>query len=151
MPQSLPLPRAPRAPPSSNQPINLSLYKMRLELAPIFFLLALTPPVLASPIEKRAQPVCYPITNSSPTVANIIGAENKLIAKGSECYQGDTYNCQDHAVYNGARIQICGQPLWHAPCWVLANIAKQIRTGCTKNGRATGQLVLTGGGKVIVG
>ncbi|KAF8541559.1 hypothetical protein BDD12DRAFT_878417 [Trichophaea hybrida] len=132
---------------------------MQLKFALVFFILALVGPILASPIaleiENQAQSsiVCYLITNNSPTVANIIAAENKLIIKGGECYQSDTYKCQDHSVFNGAKIQICRYPLWHAPCWALASLSKKIRAQCTLNGRAAGHLELLGdsGGKLVVG
>ncbi|KAF8250655.1 hypothetical protein K440DRAFT_672406 [Wilcoxina mikolae CBS 423.85] len=132
---------------------------MQLKFAPVFLILALVRPILTSPIaleigsQAPSSLVCYPITNNSPTVANIIAAENKLIIKGGECYQGDTYKCQDHSVFNGAKIQICGYPLWHAPCWALASLSKKIRAQCTWNGRAAGHLELPGnsGGKLVVG
>jgi hypothetical protein len=124
----------------------------------LFFLLLLVftlAVVQASPVPDGAESqapylTCYS-TASSPTVQNMIGAENYLNSKGGECYQGDLQGCQVYANYNGARIMVCGYPLWHAPCYALANIAKKIREGCQKDGRISGSWTFFGTARVVIG
>jgi hypothetical protein len=127
---------------------------MQFQVASMLIALLLTQPIFSSPTDDEVygyKLMCYAIDANSPTVADIITAENKLIASNTECYQGDTNGCQDHAIHNNAQIQVCGYPLWHQPCFSLARISEIIRKGCAKDGRAAGQWTLFKNAKVVVG
>jgi hypothetical protein len=133
--------------------------RQQLFSLPLFLLLllfAIVVVVQASPMADAdadaAAPyiTCY-TTSGSPSVSNMIGAENYLKNKGGECWQGDIQGCQVYANYNGARIMVCGYPLWHAPCKALATIASKVREKCQNGGKVSGSWTFFGEARVVIG
>lgn len=115
---------------------------MRLKLTiPFLLLLTLT---TAAPIKPEAAAGAPPpqiscmTNNRRAPVGDLIRAEQMLFSRPEECFQWDQMTCQTHSRNGKARILVCRSPLFHMPCWALANIAKAIREACTTDSMVGG-------------